>query len=218
MAAFLSSSRMALAAMVLSVPFAGSGGCGSSTACFQFTRQEFAVHMSCPSQTDAMANFTDPSCPGPVVSVDGPGSFDGQLCCYPVTYDDINPDCGNSNSGGSTGSGPTGTFPGVAVGVGAGPASSSSSSTGTGTSCEATCASALATGGSVAPCSFNGAAVSAWNDLLGTCACGGFTGDAGALGCESDCISFCQALGIDPGCMSCLQLNCAPQLNDCNSH
>ena len=87
---------------LVALPFAGTGACGSRTACFEYTQGEYAVHgNSCPAQADALANFTDATCPGPVVSVDGPGSFDGELCCYPVTQDDIVPNCG-MGAGGST--------------------------------------------------------------------------------------------------------------------
>jgi hypothetical protein len=224
MASFLSLSRMALAAMTLAVPFVGSGGCASRTACFAFTVPEFDMHMSCPSQSDALVDFTSPTCPGPIVSVDGPGSFDGELCCYPVTYDDINSDCGNSANGGAVvgagGSAGTNTFPPVGPGPGAGPTSGPtsgpSSGTGTGT-CPQTCAVALAAGGSLPPCSTNSIGVEAWGALLGACACATFEGDGG-LGCESACVSFCQSLGIDPGCMSCLADKCPVQLAVCQSH
>ena len=54
-----------------------------------------------------MPNFqSDPDCPGPVVSVNSAGTFDGQLCCYAVTYDRIVPDCGTANPTTSSGIAP----------------------------------------------------------------------------------------------------------------
>src|SRR5690348_7925233 len=106
---FPSRTQAALAALALLVPFAGSGGCGSRTACFQYSQAEFDLKMSCPAQDQALPNFTNPSCPGAIVSVDGQGNFDGQLCCYPVTYDDITSDCNGTGAFGTGGT--TGTLP-----------------------------------------------------------------------------------------------------------
>jgi len=96
MRSFLLRPRVVLVALVAPAPFVAGGACGDRTACFTYTPAEYALHHeSCPAREDALPNFSDPSCPGPVVSVDGAGTFDGQLCCYPVTYDDVVPDCGN---------------------------------------------------------------------------------------------------------------------------
>ncbi len=93
--------RVGLIALVVSLPFVGSGGCGSRTACFEYSQPEYFVNgNSCPAQSGALSNFSNASCPGPVVSVDGPGTFDGELCCYPVTYDSITPDCGGGGTSG----------------------------------------------------------------------------------------------------------------------
>jgi hypothetical protein len=77
-----------------------SAGCGNRSACFVYSQGEYAAaHNACPAQAKALPFFTDPHCAGPVVSVDGEGSFtlndtnpDQSLCCYPVTQQDISAD------------------------------------------------------------------------------------------------------------------------------
>jgi len=97
------SACFALAAMFfLLVPLRGSGGCASRQACFTFSKEEFNT-LGCPQQKDALPNFSDPRCPGSIISVDSKGEFDGELCCYTVTYGDIVPDCG-PGAGGQAGS------------------------------------------------------------------------------------------------------------------
>jgi hypothetical protein len=209
--------RAVFIALVVSLPFAGNGGCASRTACFQFSQPEFMVMNSCPAQSNALANFSDPNCPGPVVSVDGPGTFDGELCCYPVTYDSITPDCGSGNGGGSaTGTFGTG-FPGETTAVGTGFMSTSS-----GPSCGPSCASALMNG--VAPC--GGSAQSAYTDLQTCAGCfgGGFGGGGGAGGGGSSCTTtsdcfgnLCANIAIDGECSACLMTSCGTQLGACNA-
>jgi hypothetical protein len=206
MAFFPALSRVAIAAMVASLPFAGSGACGSRSACFQYTTAEYNQNnMSCPNQNEALANFTNPECPGTIVSVDGAGTFDGTVCCYPVTYDDsLTNNCTGGNGSGASGTGGTVTT-----------TFTSTTSTGTGstTSCPPTCAAALGAG--MAPCGTN-AAVSAWQTLL-ACACS--TGDAdGGGGCGTPCSSFCQALGTTPDCTVCLQGTCGMQVAICQAN
>jgi hypothetical protein len=71
-----------MATMLL--PFAGSS-CGQS-ACLLVSQDELQKSGGvCPSKAKALPRFTDPGCGTPVSSVDGPGSVDGELCCYPVT-------------------------------------------------------------------------------------------------------------------------------------
>jgi hypothetical protein len=182
-----------LTVMVACLPFAGGGGCGSRTACFQFTQAEFDQMSSCPGPKDALAEFTDPRCPGAIVSVDGPGSFDGQICCYPVTYDDIVPDCGNSG----TGAVGTGAFPGTTAGGGV---------TTVTTSCAATCAFAIQLNDGP-PCA-SASALNAWMNLL-SCACA-------PTSCSSSCTPLCQDVGgIDDTCTSCLQATCPDALTAC---
>ncbi len=199
MPSFLVQSRALLAAMVLLLPVAASGACGSRTACFQYTQAEFNVNMSCPNPNSALAEFTDPNCPGPIISVDGAGTFDGQICCYPVTYGDITPACGTGGAP-STGTTGTTTFPG-----------SSGTVTTTGLMCPPTCAASVDSDDS-APCGSTNA-FTAWQALQ-PCACGGLDADSGT-DCGFSCGSFCQSLGMDPDCMSCLQNNCGSLLENC---
>ncbi|APR76372.1 Hypothetical protein A7982_01719 [Minicystis rosea] len=119
-----------LAAMVSTFPLAG-GGCGRS-ACFVFSQGEYDVHSACPPMKSALAHFTDTSCPGPVMSVDGDGAFtlnesdpDQSLCCYPVTQQHIDPeifdtDCTPPGTGGGSGIGGGFSSTAIAVGVGGG--------------------------------------------------------------------------------------------------
>jgi hypothetical protein len=99
-------SRVALAVVAIAcLPLGAGGACTGRTACFTYTQGEYAANGNqCPAAKDALPNFTDPKCPGPVVAVNGPGTFDGQICCYPVTYEDIVSDCGNNGTGGHGGS------------------------------------------------------------------------------------------------------------------
>src|SRR5690242_18016884 len=168
-----------LVALVGSLPFAGGGGCGSRTACFQFTQAEFDLASSCPAPKDALAGFTDSHCPGAIVAVDGPGSFDGQICCYPVTYDDITPDCGYSGTG-ATG---TGAFPEDTTGSGV-----------VTTTCTPTCAFSIQTDDSP-PC-VSQVSLDAWSQIQ-SCACS-------ANMCGGACSSLCQGLGVDQVCTSCM--------------
>lgn len=64
---------------LLAIPLS-SASC-AHTACFLWS----AEAGECPAQNEALARFSSPDCGGVVQSVDGQGSFDGQLCCYPVT-------------------------------------------------------------------------------------------------------------------------------------
>jgi len=206
-----------LATIVLILPFAASGGgCGSSTACFTFSQGQFAVNGNrCPAQADALLNFRDPKCPGPVVAVNGPGTFDGELCCYPVTYEDITPACG-AGMGGSLST--TGSFPppgpqGVtAVGTGVG---------GSSTGCASTCDSAFFAAGP--PCS--GPPLQAYEALQVCAECGGSgaggSGDAGSddagASCALVCQVFCANGAVGGACSTCLTSTCVTQLNACLS-
>ena len=72
-------------AILLGLPLSSSA-CGRN-ACFSWSTAEGA----CPAQKDALRFFTDPRCPGNVVSVDSEGTsdFEGRLCCYEVTENDV---------------------------------------------------------------------------------------------------------------------------------
>lgn len=110
--------KMTLAAMtaVISVGLLPikAGGCGGKTACITFSEADFAKAGQCPSQAD-MDEFFSTDCGFTVASVDGEGTRDGQLCCYPVTNF-------NDNGVGECigGFGGEGGFGGVGGGVGGG--------------------------------------------------------------------------------------------------
>jgi hypothetical protein len=203
-----------LAIVALALPFGVSGACGGGTACFQYTQPEYALHgNSCPAQDDALANFSNPECPGSVAAVDSAGSFDGQLCCYAVTYSSLVPDCGvadPSGSGDGTFISPPGTGHGGA-GFGVTEATFESVGPGGGSStngdCQPTCADALAKG--KVPCNGNGMVIF---EQLENCACG--SGNP----CNGACEPLCQSLGIDADCSTCLQSGCSTQLLSCQSN
>jgi hypothetical protein len=179
-------------ALALALPFSAGGGCGNRTACFAYTQGEYAQNgNACPSPTDALASFTDPACPGPVVSVDGPGSFDGEICCYPVTEDSIVPDCGNTSStGGSTSTGPP-------------PPPTGGFSSGTGIpTCTTTCADTLVEGGQ--PCTNGG------GPFASLVACASST-------CTVQCPTFLAggAVVADATCEPCLAAGCPSELMMC---
>ncbi len=187
-------------ASTLALPFAftaGGAGCGSRTACFAFTQGEYAQNGdACPSPSEALMSFTDPTCPGPVVSVDGPGSFDGELCCYPVTEDGITPDCGNNGgTGGATSSG-TGPLP----------PTGGDTSTSSGGFCLPTCAMVLANGGQAC-------GGTSQSDLFALLSCT----DAS---CAMECPSFLAGgiEGADSTCTPCLDASCSTQLAACQAN
>jgi hypothetical protein len=205
MLSFLLRPRVLVAAMALALPFAGGGGCGGRTACFAFSSAQFMQQNSCPAQADALPNFTDPHCPGGIVSVDSDGSFDGELCCYSVTYNDIVPDCGTGAGGAGTGT----VTPGVsAVGVATGVTVSSSGPP----MCAPSCNQALTTGSS--PCGMG----SPFFAKLQVCAqCNGVSPSDGGPSCDMVCLPFClmNAPPFVNGCISCLQSSCSQELTDC---
>jgi hypothetical protein len=177
-----------LGAGALIIPFAGSGGCSSHTACFTFSQSELAEngHM-CPLPQDALSQFSDPNCPGPVVAVNGPGQFDGELCCYPVTFEAVTPACANGGSGGSSSGG------------------------GAGGACDVTCAEALMNDES--PCS-SGAALAAFVTIQ---ECAGCESGSTQGSCGSACQSACGSLTTTPACLQCLQSQCPAPLAECMS-
>jgi hypothetical protein len=101
-------------ATLLALPSALSG-CGQ-TACFVWTEQEGV----CPGASEALQFFNQEGCAGHVSSVEGPGSFDGQLCCYPVSYRDTYQVCSEPGVGGDIGVSPGNPVGGVG-GVGGTP-------------------------------------------------------------------------------------------------
>lgn len=199
MAFLLRVSRVALAATALSVPFAASGACGSRTACFAYTQGEYDLHGSCPAQADALASFSGTSCPGAITSVDGPGSFDGLICCYPVTYGDVHPICNGAGGGMTTG---PGMPPGEVIAVSSGPG------------CLPSCGIALMTSGP--PCSFTSAG-DTYANLQACAGCIPPFDDAGPT-CTGECGAFCQNGPVDQVCETCLATNCAPLLQNCQQN
>ncbi|MEO7329704.1 MAG: hypothetical protein ABI193_14080, partial [Minicystis sp.] len=119
-------------AMLLGLPLSSSA-CGR-TACFSWSVAEGA----CPAQKNALRFFSDPRCPANVVSVDSEGSsdFEGRLCCYDVTQNDVHfnegfdtTNCGvspstgtapNAQGAGGFGSGSAVSVTAVSVGEGTG--------------------------------------------------------------------------------------------------
>lgn len=198
---------VAFATIVIVLPFAGNGGCGSNTACFSYTQPQFAANgNSCPAQKDALPNFSDPNCPGPVVAVNGPGDFDGELCCYPVTYDAITPDCTNAGGVGGGSMGVSTGPPGVG---GFGPVSV----------CSVTCNAALFSG--PPPC--GGVALAAFQALAACIGCS----SAGTGGSAASCVSQCEPVCTNPAagtcltclpCLTCLQSDCPTELAACQSN
>jgi hypothetical protein len=221
MARLLSRVRLARAFLgfaVVAIPFAGSGGCNSRTACLQYTLDEYKKNNnSCLTPDQALQTFTDPSCPGPITSVDGPGTWDGvELCCYPVTYSDITPACGmgGSNAVTTVANGPIDVGPGTAEiaasgvttgfaasGVTTGFAASTSinsaiASSGGGT-CVPTCNQAILGGGMACGPGFN-----AYQQLRNCIGCDG--ADAG-FDCSMQCNQVCSFFGpADGNCQMCL--------------
>jgi hypothetical protein len=197
--AWLRSPAVAATLAIAGLPFAAGAGCAGRSACFTYTQGEYTLNgNSCPSVSDALASFSDPKCPGPVSAVDGPGSFDGQICCYPVTYDDVVPDCGNSGLSGQ-GGGFTAPPPPPMVGVGG---SVGGGSTG---SCQPLCNEFLLTGLTVC-----GGGIAAM-ELQALVSCAMAT-------CAPNCglfIGGCQAL--DSTCEGCLQITCSTELSACQS-
>jgi hypothetical protein len=200
-----------LVALAAAMPFAAGGGCGR-TACFAFSAEAYAKNgMACPAQADALPNFTDSQCPGPVVSVDGAGSFDGELCCYPVTEEDIQPNCGqgaSQSTGVGFGASGVGGF-GVS-GVGGGSSfgvSTASAGGGPPPSCKSSCAEAITRGGE--PCATGLGPYQALQQCAGC--------NATATPCFAPCGSFCHEAALDPMCSACLAANCAAELTHCEN-
>jgi hypothetical protein len=194
---------LALAALVLGIALASGGGCGQQSACFTFSQEEFQKnHNACPAQKDALSNFSDPRCPGPVVAVNSEGTFDFDasqkigFCCYDVTYDAITPDCGShTGGGGSSGQGGIGGF-----NVG-----SSGAVGGASTGCFTCSDLLLGVNEDVSLLCDQ----TPWQEL-DNCACSnpGF--------CQNECLAtFCAQSQPSSSCLSCLSSNCSTALMNC---
>lgn len=203
-------------AILLGVPLSSSA-CGR-TACFSWSTGEGA----CPAQNDALRFFSDPKCPGNVLSVDSEGSsdFEGRLCCYAVTQNDIHFDEGIDNTC-ISGSSSSGISPGSGVGAqGAGGFGSSSvsfaSATGTGGStvmppcihCADTLASPLPP-----DASFCSGEAKMLFFALSDCVCNG----ACAAACGDNACSGFETSFECGNCMKDEMVGCGTQLNQCAS-
>ena len=190
----------------LSIPVVASGACGSRTACIEYSQAEYAAAGSCLSAADALATFSSQGCPGSIVSVNGPGTFDGEICCYPVTYDSVVQSCG-------TGTG-TGPFPPGGPGTGfttTGFQTTTQINTTTTTTFECvSCNAAIVLGG--APCSET--ASNNYAALQSCAGCNPVLGDGGAP-CLGLCASICGNAPIPNDCQSCMQSSCAAAWNAC---
>ena len=197
----------ALGSIVLPVV---SSGCGRS-ACIVYSKGEYDANASCPLQKDALPYFTDATCPGPVVSVDGEGVFelntnnaDQSFCCYPVTQravelDEQRADCIPPNTGG------VGGFEnGTSVGVGPGGPGGAFGCL----SCSQAF-SAHVSGGSDLLC---GPALDTWFDLQG-CVCA-------SSACTEVCeLNFCQDAPVTDECATCVSSassGCSDILQTCS--
>src|SRR6185437_7521822 len=125
-----------LVAAIAALPIKTTG-CGH-TACITVTADQVAQSGgTCPSAGVALSRFMDSSCPNTdITAIDGPGTLDGELCCYPVEQNTGGPqvfcgggfgECGDCGAGGASCDG----FGGCAVG-GSGVGGSSTVTTGFG--------------------------------------------------------------------------------------
>lgn len=191
--------RLLVIALALGALPLKSGACGGRTACFTVTAAELGGGQACPGVGEASTRLLNTMCPGSVESVDGPGSLDGDLCCYPVTYGPLPGDsiCGVTFPT-TSGDFPTGT-------------SASSASSGTAIGFD---------GGPTGPCvscnaALNGAPFGQVCDptplsKLRVCAC--------AANCTDACDpTLCAGNAPDNGCLACVQASCASELAACRA-
>jgi len=190
-------SGILVAIFALALPFK-AGGCGR-TACFTVTAAQLD-HGACPSQDVASGRLVNAGCNGNIVSVDGAGALDGNLCCYPVTEQDPGfngptPPCGFGGDVPAT----TGTFPGTTGMGGFG---------GTGGTTTTPCVScAMALQGAPFGQVCNPTDLS---DLR-VCAC--------ASKCTSACDpTVCFGNAPDNVCLTCMETACASQLAVCKQN
>jgi hypothetical protein len=195
-------SELVLAVVALALPFKATG-CGR-TACFTVTSTQL-VGGACPDVMVAEGRLQGSPCTsqGQITSVDGPGTLDNGLCCYPVTFGDSNSidlPCVGAGGANTTVAVSTGI-----VGVGA------SGTTSTGPSC-VTCNAFLA-GMSGPLCNNNAPMPTALTAevALRTCAC-----TAGS--CETECAPTLCGVGNAPddACRACVLQACATEVAACN--
>ena len=200
-------SKVVVVATVAVLPVK-AGGCGGRTACFTFSQAAYTKNGgACPAANPALLRFSAGNCGfGPVSSVDGEGSFDGELCCYPVTQtSNTFFDCGTSGVGGVGGSFGTsvGTGFGTTSSAGGGFSTSSSSGGGSTGTCF-TCNDEL-TGVSTDPGQLCPSAAMFWS-ALNNCKCG--SGPCTTLCSANECTGMmpstaCAACIGDPGPSGC---------------
>ena len=182
-----------------------AGGCGSS-ACITVTPAQL-VGGACPSAAAARSRLVVQSCPVTITDVSGPGTLDGNLCCYPVVTQSQNNGfdiCGFGAGGSVTSTGfgvGGGGFPGpTSTGFG-GSSTVGVGGAGGGIFADAgdctTCFAALVDGADPSLiCSGSTAEL----DNLAACVCG----DAGE--CTGVCgPSLCAGQPIASPCSGCLQ-------------
>jgi hypothetical protein len=187
--------RLLVIALAVAIPLLDVASCGGRTACFTNDPGR-----PCPSPDTinmAINNGVTGVCDGSIASVDGPGTLDNNLCCYPVTY------VGSSqgvpcNLGSGIFNGMGGSFGGT---------SSSSSGFGTGASTTACVSCNAALHG--AP--FSEVCNQSTLTTLRQCAC--------ASACTSACDpTLCFGNAPDDGCLSCMQQSCSADLLACQSN
>jgi hypothetical protein len=192
--------RFLVIALAVAIPALDAASCGGRTACFTNDPGQ-----PCPTPESINNSITgSPTgmCTDSIASVDGPGTLDGNLCCYPVTYvsSSVGVPC---NLGSGT------IFNGMGGGI-----SSSSSSSGFGMG-------GFGTGGGTTSCvscnqALNGAPFGEVCDqstlnTLRQCAC--------ASACTSACDpTLCFGNAPDNGCLSCMQQSCSSDLMACQSN
>jgi hypothetical protein len=174
-----------------------TGGCdGGRTACFTVSGK------TCPSEDSLNQSISmsiaNTMCSGEISSVDGPGTLDGDLCCYPVSYAGNGAfpcSLGISTTTVGTGGFGTTTFP------------SSSSGFAGGTTTSSNCVSCNA---ALQGAPFSQVCNPTPLDNLRICAC--------ASTCTTECDpTLCEGNAPDTGCLSCLQANCSSQLTTCKA-
>jgi len=231
-----------LVAAIAALPIK-TAGCGH-TACITVTADMIAQNGGmCPSSDIALSRFMDRNCPNTdITAIDGPGTLDGELCCYPVEQNTGGPQvfCGGFGEGGFTsGQGGSTTFVSTSSGFaggetatggcggcgcgsggcGVGGSSFGGSSTvtgfgGTGGDFDAGCESCGAWLNGAGSFNFCANAQSAQTALV-ACACSG----SGAP-CPGSCgTDLCMGQTPSSGCLSCVMSStCSTQLTICEGN
>ena len=147
---------------------------------------------ACPAQAEALPFFSDPRCPGKVVSVDSDGTLthEDQLCCYAVTQSDASNASLCAGAGGASSGSETAGFGGASS---FSVTSTSSAIPDGGTSC-ARCGDAFALPQPKPVCADSAGRLNA----VMTCACSG--------ACAAECgDSLCASTMVSSTCFTCLE-------------